>query len=54
MIYRNIAFNYVYNVNYSDDINIQIGDMNIICSYCQARRYKEEFPVYVVQMEITL
>ena len=37
-------FNNVYNVNYSDDINIQIGDMNIICNYCQARRYKEEDP----------
>ena len=42
IIWTNCAYNYIHNIKYYNDINLQIGPMNIICQYCQAKRFKDE------------
>ena len=40
--WKNAAFVYESNINYAEDRNIEIQEMNKSCIHCQARKYKEE------------
>ena len=45
---KNAAFNddplKNYNCIYADDTQIKVGDINVICEYCNAKKYKNEAP----------
>ncbi|XP_016983279.1 uncharacterized protein LOC108047557 [Drosophila rhopaloa] len=40
--YNRLAFQYDPTANYSDDENLDIGTMTIICRYCNALKFKRE------------
>ena len=44
IIWRNAAFNYDPLAKYAEDTQITVGDMNVICVYCNAKKYKNEAP----------
>ena len=44
IIWRNAAFNYDPLAKYAEDTQIKVGDMNVICVYCNAKKYKNEAP----------